>query len=208
MTAVELDHLLWAAPDLDEGARLFERLTSVRPAPGGTHPGFGTRNMLAALDGGRYFEIIAPDPAQALRENWGAEIAALPAPAMRGFALGTRDLPGLRRAAEAAGLSVDGPVAMSRARPDGVRLAWSIMPLRSAALGPVIPFAIDWGETAHPSASTPSGCRLSSLVALHPKAAALRAVYAAIGVDVPVHAAARPGFVAVLDTPSGPVTLI
>ncbi len=202
-----LDHILWAAPDLAEGAELFARLAGVAPSPGGAHPGFGTRNMLVGLQDGIYFELIAPDPAQPLHDNWGAEIAALPGPGMRGFAVRTDDLPGLRARAATAGLETVGPVAMSRLRQDGVRLEWSILQLRHAALRAAIPFAIDWGGTPHPSASLPPSCRLVSLHALHPDADALRRCYATLGIGVAVHAGVHPGFVAVLETPRGEMTL-
>ena len=77
---IRLDHILWAAPDFEEGERLFERLTRIWPTRGDVHPGFGMRNSLAALDSGAYYEILAPDPGQDLTGNRGGHIAALKRP--------------------------------------------------------------------------------------------------------------------------------
>jgi hypothetical protein len=202
---VELDHILWAAPDLDEGVRLFETLTGVTPVRGGSHPGFGTRNYLAGLGQGLYFEIISPDPAQSLAGNRGGQIAALPHPGLLAFALRSTDLDSARRAAERSGLACEGPVYMTRTRPDGVTLAWSILYLRHAELGEAVPFIIDWGASPHPSTSTPEGCTLKSFVALRPDPEPLAAAYRAIGAPVEVKRGERPGFLAVLDTPRGEV---
>jgi len=204
---VELDHILWAAPDLEEGRRAFEALTGVTPAGGGSHPGFGTRNSLASLGGGAYFEIISPDPAQSLEGNRGGRIAALPRPGLITFALRSTDLPQLRAAAEAAGLAIDGPIAMSRTRPDGVKLVWSVLHLRHDGLGDAVPFAIDWGSSPHPSGTTPPGVKLVSFAALHPEPEALAAIYRALGAPVEVKRALRPGFLAVLESPRGEVVL-
>lgn len=204
---IRLDHILWAAPDLDAGTATIERLTGVTPQRGGSHPGLGTRNSLMALDGGTYFEVIAPDPAQELAGNRGGRIAAQARPGIMTFALTSTDLPALRDAAAREGLKTDGPVAMHRMRPDGGRLDWSILYLADPAYGDAIPFAIDWGATPHPSTTTPPGCRLRSFDVLHPDPAPLARVFAALAVPVGVKGAAAPGFLAVLDTPKGEVVL-
>jgi hypothetical protein len=204
---IRLDHILWAAPDLDAGTATIERLTGGTPLRGGSHPGLGTRNSLLALDGGTYFEVIAPDPAQELAGNRGGRIAAQARPGIMSFALNSTDLPALRDAASRAGLATDGPVAMHRSKPDGSRLDWSILDLSDPAYGEAIPFAIDWGATPHPSGTTPRGCRLRSFAVLHPDPAPLARLFEALGVPVAVRGAVSPGFLAVLDTPRGEVVL-
>ena len=204
---IRLDHILWAAPDLDEGAKIIERLTGVTPACGGAHPGLGTRNSLIALDPGVYFEIIAPDPAQTLTGNRGGRIAAQRHPGLITFAIASDDLASLREAALHEGLGVNGPVVMYRNTPSGERLDWTILYLEDTHFGEAIPFVIDWGKTPHPSTSTPVGCRLKSFVVSHPDAGALGRLYAALGVPMMVKGGPYPGFVAELATPRGDVVL-
>jgi len=60
----ELDHIVLAAPDLDEAKRSFNDQTGVMPMDGGPHENLGTRNALVSFGDGVYLEIIAPDPEQ------------------------------------------------------------------------------------------------------------------------------------------------
>lgn len=202
-----IDHLLWAAPDLDKGGSLFRNLTGIEAAVGGVHDGHGTRNRLASLGNGVYFEIIAPDPAQPLTGNLGGRIAAMPHPQLMQFALRSDDLDGVLAAARGAGLSVQAPIHMGRTRPDGVRLDWSILYLDDARWPGFLPFVIDWKDSPHPSDSAPAGCTLRDFAILHPDPAPLAEVYAALGVEIEVRRAARPSLQAVLDTPRGALLL-
>ena len=204
---IRLDHILWAAPDLDDGAKTIERLTGVAPARGGVHPGLGTRNSLIALDSGVYFEIIAPDPAQSLAGNRGGRIVEQTRPGVMTFAIASDDLASLREAALRERLGVNGPVAMHRNTPSGARLDWTILYLEDARFGEAIPFVIDWGKTPHPSTSLPGGCRLQSFTVTHPEVEALARLYAALGIPIAAKRAAYPGFVVELSTPNGEVVL-
>jgi hypothetical protein len=221
---VGLDHILLGAPDLDAGAAAFAALTGVVPATGGSHPGFGTRNKLASLGSGMFFEVIAPDPAQLPdpSQSQGTEgagmarataIAAMRHPALLTFAIQTTDIAAMVAAAATAGLVTTARVKMSRTRPDGVRLDWTVVhfahpEFAAPADAAVIPFAIDWQGSPHPSTTTPEGCRLRGLVALHPAPGRLAALYRALGLEVAVQGSLRPGLVVTLDTPNGEVCLL
>jgi hypothetical protein len=109
--------------------------------------------------------------------------------------------------ARAAGLAPPPPAPMGRTRPDGLRMDWVIQRLDDAPAPGVLPFFIDWRDAPHPSASTPPGCRLRSLVALSPDPGRLRALYEALDIPVAVAGGLREELVAELETPNGRVTL-
>ena len=206
---MHLDHLLWAAPDLDEGSRIIAGLTGVEPVTGGSHPGFGTRNRLLQLGERAFFEIISPDPAQAdTPGERGAAIARMARPGLLTYAVQTDDLDRACAAAEGAGLTVKRRAAMSRTRPDGVKLSWTVAQFSHPTYAETVPFAIDWQGSPHPATTTPAGCAIRSFIVLHPDPAPLVAIYRAMGIDIPVQAAMRAGFVAVLRTPKGEVCLL
>lgn len=202
-----LDHVLWAAPDLEPATELLAGVLGVKPACGGSHPGFGSRNQLLSLGDNLFFEVIAPDPAQSDFGRRAAEIADLAKPEMHTFCIAAADLAVMEKKAEAIGIPVKQPVAMSRTRSDGVKLEWRILYFDAPEWGGALPFVIDWQGSPHPAGNSPKGCRLKSFTVLHPRARELRDIYNAIGIDVDTAAAPLPGFLLRLDTPNGEVVL-
>lgn len=205
--SITMDHILWATPNLDYGCELFANLTGVTPAPGGAHPGFGTRNALSSFSPTTYLEILAPDLSQDLKGTWGVGVAALKRPCMYSFALSCDDLEGVSVRAQIAGISVQAPVAMSRKLPDGGMLNWRILRIDDPRWPGRLPFFIDWEGAPHPGATTSGGTVLEEICALDPDPNALENVYRAIGCDMPVYAGVEHGFVAKLKAPKGIVIL-
>lgn len=197
-----LDHLIWAASDLDEGIARLEDLSGVRAAVGGRHPGFGTRNALAGLGPGLYLEILAPDPLQDRTGTLGALVEALPVPSLIGWCAQGRNLARLAAELPGAGLWSPGPVAMERTRPDGVHLAWSILGIDGHGFGALVPFLIDWRDSPHPSLTAPAGLSLVEFAVTCPDAPRLEWTFAALGLTLRPQGGAA-GLSAVIDGPRG-----
>ena len=205
----ELDHLIFAAPDLATGVARIEELTGATAVPGGPHPGVGTHNALLTFDETTYFEIIAVDPDQ-------------PAPAAaRPFGLDDGTGPRLAGYAihPAMGETIDevvallteaghdpGPVtAMSRVKPDGEEISWRLTRSRQELAPSGVPFAIDWGDTPSPALSLPSMGSLVELRVQHPDPTT-RAVAEALGLGLVVTDGPAK-LAAIVDTPGGRVEL-
>ncbi|WP_020672039.1 VOC family protein [Amycolatopsis nigrescens] len=196
-----IDHLVYATPDL-AGTERELRERGVELSQGGPHVGLGTRNCLADLGDGRYLEVVGPDLGQPGFDGvrmFG--IDDLAAPRLVTWAAGVRDLD-----AVAAGHDYAEPFGMSRRRPDGVLLAWRLAwPVDDQ--GGVVPFLIDWADSAHPAETAAKGAHLLELRLAHPDPAAISAILRTLGVDLEVTDAARPSLTATLATRTGELVL-
>jgi hypothetical protein len=203
-----IDHVVLAVPDLAGGVADFQRLTGVRPAVGGSHVGLGTANHLVGLGGTAYLEIIGPDPDQpdpAGPRPFG--IDQLTAARVATWCIRPPDLD--RAVATALARGYDpGPVReMSRRTADGSLLTWRLTLSAADPAGGLVPFLIDWGSTAHPTAAGLPTLPLLSFGAEHPDPAQIRARLAALDLDLPVRPGPAPRLLLALQGPDGPVVL-
>lgn len=203
-----VDHLIYGAPDLERGVEEVERRLGARPAPGGRHPQYGTRNALLALGEETYLEVMAPDPglpAPDAGRLFGLE--RLERPRLVTWALRREEIEQAAARAETAGVGLGAVEGGSREQPDGSRLRWRLTDPRAAPMGGVVPFLIAWGRTPHPAASAPSGGSLRALRAEHPDPEAAREALAALGVEMEIRRGDRPGLAAVIEAPDGRAVL-
>ena len=222
--AAQLDHLVVAANSLAEGVQWCESVLGITPGAGGEHPLMGTHYRLFPLDAaafpGAYLEIIAINPETP---------CARPAGAKRWFDLDDQSLqrrlshtgPQLihwvarttqaqagRRALARLGLDSGELLQASRMTAQGL-LAWKITMRADGQrlFDGALPTLIEWGDVHPVHSMAPSGVALRSLQVQHPRAAALRAAYQAIGLTGIDVTEGAPNLSATLQTPHGLVTL-
>ncbi len=202
-----IDHLVFAAPDLDQGVALIEEKLGVRAAAGGKHVGRGTHNALLSFGNGAYLEIIAPDPEQ------GGVTMPLPfgldANGPSRLVTWAAQAPDIERRLEAArAAGYEGQLlTMSRELPDGSRLAWSLTFPPPKLGGGVVPFLIRWEPGPHPSETSPGGCELVDLRGEHPDAEPVRKLLQAMDVELPIAEGPAPALIATVRGPNGVVEL-
>ena len=203
--AATLDHLVWAARDLDEAVeQLYER-SGVRAEPGGQHPELGTHNALARVGVHTYLEVLAPDPR--LRAGTLArQLAALPAPALLMWAARTRNAAATARSAQTEGYGAT-MVEGRRTGVDGEELRWTNVFVSRHGAGTLIPFFIQWHGARHPAVHAADGMRLTSFSIETSRPESLRLVLAALDVKVVVRKGLRDRLIARMVTPRGPLEL-
>lgn len=168
----EIDHLVVACADLNQGSAWCEQTLGVAPQAGGTHVTMGTHNRLLKLGHRVYLELIAIDP------------EAEPPVRPRWFDL---DHPNIRRQATESPFLLtwvarcdDIHMAVARVPALGEvtsftrdQYAWRLALRDDGALqfSGVLPSVIQWDGTAHPTdALEERGCELLSLELSHPAA--------------------------------------
>jgi glyoxalase-like protein len=203
-----VDHLVYATPELQIGIERIDRVLGVRAAPGGQHPGRGTRNALLSLGPGTYLEIIGPDPEQptpAQPRPFG--IDDLKEPRLVTWAAKGKQLEQLANEAGRGGVKLGEVIPGTRQRADGVVLSWRYTDPRTVVAGGVVPFFIDWGKTPHPASTATQGASLIGLRAEHPDPEQVQKALSRLGLGLRVQPGPRPALVATVSGPRGRVEL-
>lgn len=205
---VNLDHIIYATPDLDAGVERVEAALGVRAAIGGRHPAWATRNALIGLGDLVYLEIVGPDPDAAppgAPRPFGLD--SLHAPRLATWVARGSALESLAAAAKERGVDLGEVGSRSRQRPDGTLLSWTMTDPTAARADGLLPFFIDWGNSPHPAITSPPGGTLVGLRARHPEPDRVRALLRALDLDLDVEPGDTPELVASIETARGIVEL-
>ena len=203
-----VDHLVYAAPDLNRGVEEIEKLLGVRAVAGGQHPGRGTRNALIALGPTAYLEIIAPDTVQPPpKEPRHFGVDGLKESRLVAWFIKGSDLKRLRDEAVSKGVPLGEVKSGSRQRPDGSQLSWQFTDPSTLVADGIVPLLIDWGKSSHPAHTAAKGATLVSLRAEHPDVKGVREMLRHLGIDLPVKQGNTPALIAVIEGPRGRVEL-
>jgi hypothetical protein len=209
MAGVEVDHLVVAAMNLDEGTDYVFETLGVRPEGGGVHGTMGTHNRLVRLGLSCYLEVIAidPDAPELARPRWfeldteSMRQRLRRKPQLITWALRTGKMADLyRRSNHILGKMEP----MSRGD-----LHWELTLTEDGRLpgGGVIPFLIDWKNSAHPtSVMAESGCSLVRIRGFHPQPETILPVLETLGASPFIELEtleSGPYLTAIVETPGG-----
>lgn len=144
---LQIDHVTAAGSDL---ASLRQEFSSagLKATYGGAHANGLTHMVQVGFEDGSYLELIAPiasglDPKKTsgMMSGWAPAMAADAGPCA--WAVRTATIDEDVRRLRAAGVSVRGPEAGSRSRPDGKELRWRTAMVGDGPAGAVLPFLIE-----------------------------------------------------------------
>jgi hypothetical protein len=201
-----IDHVIWACPDLDSGIEEIEALTGVRPTAGGRHPKLGTHNALMHLGKRSYLEIVAPDPDHD-GGPWSRSLQELTEPTLLHWVLARS-----RLSDYACGLSGliggDNEVgSIARQHPTLGELNWEILLFPRHDYGCLVPFLIDWSDSTHPTELLEPRCTLRNVRILSPDLPNMMKITSWLGIDAEFVEASEPKLEFRIDTPKGEVRL-
>lgn len=206
MNETRLDHLVVAAPDLENGREYVERLLGAETVPGGRHEAIGTHNRLLRLGEDQYLEIIAidPDGAKPDRPRW----FALDDPAMRER---LRESPALvtwvARTTDidrAAAMPPYSDLAVHDMARGDLRWRMTFTPDGGLLYEGALPMLIEWQTESTPPSRLPQvGCALSRFVIQSPHAHRVEQALQDAGIrNVDVEQADQTALAATISTPA------
>ena len=211
----QLDHIVIAARDLDQGASYLREQLGVDVPAGGKHHNMATHNLVMQLGNDAYLEVIAidPDGTPPRHPRWFAlDSAAMRAaiaeqPRLITWVLNTENLAHL---AEEVDYDIGLPTALTR---DALSWEFALPDDGRLLANGLLPYCIQWHSSPHPSgAMADTGCLLQELTLYHNRPRWLEqrldALEAGHLVSVEeIDDSQAPWLEAAIDTPAGRVVL-
>lgn len=202
----QVDHLLFAASELEQGMDIIESLLGTRPVLGGSHPGYGTHNALLGLGKTAYLEVIAPDPKQQVDHVWMG-IDQLENPRLFRWAAIGKNLQALREQALRQAIDIGEVKPGSRRQTNGQLLEWELTDPNVMLGNGLVPFFIDWGAKGNPTPTLPAAGTLLDLRGHHSDPEHVQGHLQKLNLSMKINRSEKIGLMAVIDCPNGRVEL-
>lgn len=150
----ELDHIVLACSDLDQGIEDFEKLTGVKPVFVVSLNGMGTKSARVTFQEPIFLELIAPDPKQAT-QHMGSKLAGIPPGKFvpLHYAVRSTGLEERKKAWKEIGLGCDMVTMVAKDR--GMPWNWDMWIIQEHTEGGLIPYFCDWKGGTHASGRLP-----------------------------------------------------
>lgn len=203
-----LDHLILAAPDLEEAMEVFEQLSGIKPTIVGPLQGLGARTAHVGLDHNRYIEIIAPHidwPGQL-----GEELRSLPPGVLTPYHYSIRSTEVSRLIEgyiyDVLGWDPDHIVMVQGLQDDSIR-QWDLLTMYGHDVGGIAPMYVRYtDESQHPTTNIDSKATLQSCTVRAAKGHAVHKLISDVG-GVNVEFADHPSLEFAFNTPKGSIRL-
>jgi hypothetical protein len=149
-----IDHIVLAAPDLEEAMEQFEKMTGIGAVVAGSINGLGIKCSRISFNDSSYIEIIAPDPkssgpiGQLLKSKGITELTPFH------FAIRSSKVETLKDEVKKFGYVPD-HITMFGGHKDGTPMKWEMLYLYGHNMGGICPFFINWSNSDHPCAKLP-----------------------------------------------------
>jgi Glyoxalase-like domain len=149
-----IDHIVLAAPNLEEAMEQFEKMTGIGAVVAGSINGLGIKCSRISFNDSSYIEIIAPDPkssgpiGQLLKSKGITELTPFH------FAIRTSKVETLKDEVKKFGYVPD-HITMFGGHKDGTPMKWEMLYLYGHDMGGICPFFINWSNSDHPCVKLP-----------------------------------------------------
>jgi Glyoxalase-like domain len=176
-----IDHIVLAAPDLEEAMEQFEQMTGIAAKIFGAINGIGIRCARISFNDCTYLEIIAPDANQP--GPIGQLIKSKGIKDMTPFAFAIRS-------SRVEALNDEVPkfkyvpdhITMFGGKKDGTPRKWEMLHLYGHSLGGICPYFVNWDSTDHPCATLPVVGKLKKFTIRAPSDDPVHELLAHVGV--------------------------
>jgi hypothetical protein len=149
-----IDHIVLAAPDLEEAMTQFEKMTGIAPKVAGSINGLGIKCARISFNDSSYIEIIAPDPKQAGPIGQLLKAQGIKELTPFHFAIRSSRAEDLKDEVKQFGYVPD-HITMFGGQKDGTPKKWEMLFLYGHKMGGVCPYFINWANSDHPCATLP-----------------------------------------------------